>query len=65
MPETHPAPNPPQTAPTDGRFIRGYFVTPGEAHFVAVAWDGATENWVDLLGKQLPSRLRLAAWGED
>lgn len=62
-----PAPNPAETAPTDGRVIRGYFIhaTEAGADFHVVAWDRDRECWVNALGEALPAHLRLEAWGED
>ena len=60
------APHPAETAPTDGRLIRGYFIHALEAgaDFHAVLWDQAAGGWVNLLGEPVRAHLTLTAWGE-
>jgi hypothetical protein len=60
------APNAAETAPTDGRVIRGYFEREGGgAVFAAVRWSAELSDWVDLLGSPLGPSWRLTAWGPD
>lgn len=54
----------PDTAPNDGRVIRGWFRWPGGAGFIAVSWSKALQRWVDLKGDPVPEGYVLAAWGE-
>jgi hypothetical protein len=59
------APHPAETAPKDGRVIRGWFRFEGGARLVAVSWCGERSSWVDLLGKPLPKGEVLKNWGEN
>lgn len=54
--------NPTETAPKDGRVIKGWFRWPGGAGFIAVCW--SEDGWVDLLGKPVPKEFTLKAWGD-
>ena len=57
------ADKPAETAPTDGRVIRGWFRWPGGVGFIAVSWcDG---HWTDLLGQPIPETYSLKAWDEN
>lgn len=55
------ADQPPETAPDDGRVIRGWFRWPGGAGFIAVSWSNG--RWVDLHGEPVPEGYRLTNWG--
>ena len=59
------APHPADTAPKDGRVIRGWFGFEGGARLVAVSWDPERSAWVDLLGKPISQGEVLKNWGED
>jgi hypothetical protein len=59
------APHPAETAPKDGRVIRGWVTFPGGARLVAVSWSLERSEWVDLLGKPLPKGEALKNWGAD
>jgi hypothetical protein len=59
------APHPAETAPKDGRVIRGWFRFDGGARLVAVSWCLDQSAWVDLLGQPLPEGETLKNWGED
>lgn len=61
------APNAAETAPKDGRAIRGYFARPGtcEMAFKAVAWDARLGWWVALYDRRLDRGWALASWGWD
>lgn len=59
------APHPAETAPKDGRVIRGWFRFDGGARLVAVSWRLDQSAWVDLLGQPLPEGETLKNWGED
>ncbi|OJU11795.1 MAG: hypothetical protein BGN86_12165 [Caulobacterales bacterium 68-7] len=58
------APNPAETAPRDGRAIRGWFRWEGGAAFFTVSWSREKQAWVDLVGQPLATDFRLSAWGE-
>lgn len=62
MPKLHAgktmiAPYPAETAPTDGRVIRGWFRFEGGAQLIAVSWDAERADWVDLNGEPVPEAL--------
>lgn len=59
------APHPAETAPKDGRVIRGWFRFEGGARLVAVSWSPQDAAWVDLLGAPLSKGEVLKNWGED
>lgn len=59
------APHPAETAPKDGRVIRGWFRIEGGARLVAVSWCRERSTWVDLLGAPLPKAEVLKNWGGD
>ena len=59
------APHPADTAPKDGRFIRGWFRFARGARWVAVSWSLERQMWVDLLGEPIPPSEVLKNWGED
>ena len=48
------APHPPETAPKDGRVIRGWFRCGRGARLVAVSRSPDRVAWVDLLGQPVP-----------
>jgi hypothetical protein len=57
-------PQPPATAPQDGRVIRGWFWNLNEAgaDVHAVSWEAGRARWVNLLGEAVPDHLQLAGW---
>lgn len=59
------APHPAETAPTDGRVIRGWFRFKGGAQLLAVSWDRERKIWVDLKGEPAATNGVLTNWGED
>jgi hypothetical protein len=59
------APHPAETAPKDGRVIRGWFRFDGGAQLIAVSWDRGRSAWVNLAGQLLPNGAELKNWGED
>lgn len=59
------APHPAETAPKDGRVIRGWFRFEGGAQMIAVSWDRERETWVTLTGDPVAPHLKLGNWGED
>jgi hypothetical protein len=60
------APFAPESAPRDGRVVRGYFLgEDGCALFQAVSWDAEREAWLTLAGDPIGVGLQLAAWGKD
>jgi hypothetical protein len=59
------APYPAETAPKDGRVIRGWFRFAGGAQLIAVSWDAARSAWVNLTGDPVPNDAMLKNWGED
>ena len=59
------APHPAETAPKDGRVIRGWFRFNGGAQLIAVSWDSAHEQWVDLAGKPAAVGGVLKNWGDE
>ncbi len=59
------APHPAETAPNEGRVIRGWFGSDGGARLVAVSWNPERSAWVDLVGKPIPQGEVLKNWGED
>ncbi len=56
---SHPA----ETAPKDGRVIRGWFRFDGGAQLIAVSWDGERSAWVNLLGEPVLKGV-LKKWGD-
>ena len=56
---SHPA----ETAPKDGRVIRGWFRFDGGAQLIAVSWDGERSAWVNLLGEPVLKGV-LKNWGD-
>ncbi len=48
------APHPAETAPKDGRVIRGWFRFDGGAQLIAVSWHREHAAWVNLIGKPVP-----------
>lgn len=58
------APHPAETAPQDGRVIRGWFKIEGGAMMIAVSWSPET-GWVDLNGDPVPDGALLKNWGGD
>ena len=56
------APHPAETAPKDGRVIRGWFRFDGGAHLIAVSWDLERSTWVNLLGEPVAKGV-LKNWG--
>lgn len=56
------ADKPAETAPKDGRVIRGWFRWPGGAGFIAVSW--LDEHWVDLHGQPISKAYTLKSWDE-
>jgi hypothetical protein len=59
------APHPAETAPKDGRVIRGWFRCGRGARLVAVSWRDDLSAWVNLLGEPVPNEEVLKNWGED
>jgi hypothetical protein len=59
------APYPSETAPKDGRVLRGWFIFDGGAQLIAVSWDRERSAWVDLKGETVPKGLTLKNWGAD
>jgi len=59
------APHPAETAPKDGRVIRGWFRFEGGAQLIAVSWDAEQAGWVDLTGEPVPQGAVLKNWGAD
>lgn len=59
------APHPAETAPKDGRVIRGWFRTEGGAQLIAVSWCQKREVWLTLKGDVVPAGVVLKTWGED
>lgn len=59
------APHPADTAPKDGRVIRGWFSFEGGARMVAVNWCPDRSTWVDLLGNPIPEGEVLKNWGNE
>lgn len=59
------ADQPAETAPTDGRVIRGWFTFAGGAEFAAVSWDRERATWVTLGGEPMPAGHALEAWAAD
>jgi hypothetical protein len=59
------APHPAETAPKDGRVIRGWFRFDGGAQLIAVSWDRNRSTWVNLTGEPVSERATLKNWGED
>lgn len=61
------APHPAETAPKDGRVIRGYFERVGscEVRFMAAAWSVRAGWWVDLYERRLDRGWVLRSWGAD
>jgi hypothetical protein len=58
-------PHPAETAPRDGRAIRGWFRGEGDNRMIAVAWLDEAGAWVTLTGDVVPSTLALYSWGDD
>lgn len=59
------APHPAETAPKDGRVIRGWFRFEGGAQLIAVSWDRDRSVWVNLAGESVPQGAVLKNWGAD
>ncbi len=59
------APHPPETAPKDGRVIRGRFRFEGGAQLIAVSWDRERAVWVNLACQPVPQVAVLKNWGAD
>ncbi|WP_293682809.1 hypothetical protein [uncultured Phenylobacterium sp.] len=59
------APHPTETAPKDGRVIRGWFRFAGGAQLIAVSWDRELATWVNLVGEPIPEGATLKNWGAD
>ena len=59
------APYPAETAPKDGRVIRGWFRFEGGAQLIAVSWDAKRSTWVNLAGEPVPNDVVLKNWGAD
>jgi hypothetical protein len=59
------APHPAETAPKDGRVIRGWFRFDGGAQLIAVSWDLEHAAWVNLIGEPVPNNATLKNWGGD
>ncbi|WP_426030852.1 hypothetical protein [Caulobacter sp. DWP3-1-3b2] len=57
------APHPAETAPKDGRVIRGWFRFDGGAQLIAVSWDARQSAWVNLVGELVPNGV-LKNWGD-
>ena len=57
------APHPAETAPKDGRVIRGWFRFDGGAQLIAVSWDLERSAWINLLGEPVLKGV-LKNWGE-
>jgi hypothetical protein len=58
------APFPAETAPKDGRVIRGWFKFEGGAHLIAVSWCSERSAWVNLKGEPV-AKGALKNWGAD
>lgn len=56
---TYPA----ETAPKDGRVIRGWFTFDGGAHLIAVSWDAERAVWTNLASEPVPKSVVLKNWG--
>ena len=59
------APHPAETAPKDGRVIRGWFRFEGGAQLIAVSWDRERSAWITLTGEPVSKAAQLKNWGED
>ena len=59
------APHPAETAPKDGRVIRGWFRFEGGAQLIAVSGDPDRSGWVNLAGESVPQGAVLKNWGAD
>ncbi len=59
------ADQPAQTAPKDGRVIRGWFEFKGGAQFIAVSWDRERRVWLNLIGEPVSESAVLKAWGSE
>ncbi len=57
------ASNPAETAPKDGRVIRGWFRFDGGAQLIAVSWNAEQSAWVNLAGEPVPEGVVLKNWG--
>jgi hypothetical protein len=55
---------PSETAPKDGRVIRGWFKFEGGAQLIAVSWDPDRSTWVNLLSEPVPKAAALKNWGD-
>lgn len=58
-------PHPAETAPKDGRVIRGWLRFDGGAQLIAVSWDPEGATWVDLTGELVCTGAVLKNWGAD
>lgn len=59
------APNPAETAPQDGRVIRGWFIWPAGAQMAAVSWSKDLGGWIDLTGEEVPAGWTLGSWAAE
>jgi hypothetical protein len=59
------APYPAETAPRDGRVIRGWFRFEGGAQLIAVSWDAERSVWANLVGEPIPKGAVLRNWGAE
>jgi hypothetical protein len=59
------APHPAESAPKDGRVIRGWFRFEGGAQLIAISWDAERSAWVNLAGEPIPEGAAFKNWGED
>lgn len=57
------APHPAETAPKDGRVIRGWFRFDGGAELIAVSWNKERAAWVNLVGEPV-DKGALKNWGD-
>jgi hypothetical protein len=58
------APHPSETAPKDGRVIRGWFKFEGGAQLIAVSWNPDRLTWVNLLSEPVPKAATLKNRGD-
>lgn len=58
------SPHPAETAPKDGRVVRGWFRIEGGALLIAVSWAPDRSTWVTLTGEPVPTGAKLESWGE-
>jgi hypothetical protein len=59
------APHPAETAPKDGRVIRGWFRFEGGGQLIAASWNAERADWVDLTGEPVRQGAVLKNWGAD